>query len=299
LDAKDGRVMSIKGGEFGLVLQQHAITRMSYVGAPIVWQLDKIDSRNGCEVSGSAVQVGRMVFFLSQDGWRVTDGSGESVNIGDGTVNEWFAANISASNKAKISGAYNPEWRCVVWTFPSSSGNGTNDSFLLYSVPFKRWARGNFGADVLWEGASASVTLEGLDSYFSSIEDVTPSLDDPFWMNGQPKFLGMNNRKLTAYENTAGTARIETFEIEQNVAKRTRILAVEPVIDSSDITCRIGYRNLPSEAISYTAGASVNTSTGAAHFQHASRWQRFRFNITGDFDLAAGFNVNARVAGKQ
>jgi hypothetical protein len=299
LDAKDGRVMAIKGGEYGIILQQHAITRMSYVGTPIVWQFDKIDSRNGCEVPGSAVQVGRLVFFLSHDGWRVTDGSGESVNLGDGTVNEWFAANLSDANKNNISGAYNHEWRCVVWTFPSSSGGGANDSFLLYSIPYKRWARGSYGASVLWEGASASVTLDGLDAYFASLEDVTPSLDDPFWMNGQPKFLGISGGKLTAYDNTGSGARIETFEIEQNVARRTRVMQVEPVIDGGSITVQIGYRNLPTEAITYTSGSAVNSSTGVAHFQHASRWQRYRFNIDGDFDLAAGFNVNSKAAGRQ
>jgi hypothetical protein len=299
LDAKDGRVMAIAGGEYGIILQQHAITRMSYVGTPIVWQFDKIDSRNGCEVPGSVVQVGRLVFFLSNDGWRVTDGSGESVNIGDGTVNEWFNDNLSTSNKSKISGAYNNEWRCVVWTFPTSSGNGSNNAFLLYSIPFKRWARGDYGADVLWEGASASVTLEGIDDYFSSIEDVTPSLDDPFWMAGQPKFLGISSGKLNTYDAEPDFARLETFEVEHTTAKKTRITQVEPVIDADDIKIRIGYRNLPSESLTYTSENAVNTATGVAHMQHAARWNRYRFVIYGDFDLAAGFNANIKPAGNK
>jgi hypothetical protein len=143
------------------------------------------------------------------------------------------------------------------------------------------------------------VTLDGLDAYFASLEDVTPSLDDPFWMNGQPKFLGIRNGKLNAYGNTGSGARIEMFEVEQNVARRTRVMQVEPVIDGGSITVQIGYRNLPTEAIAYTSGSAVNSSTGVAHFQHASRWQRFRFNIDGDFDLAAGFNVNSKAAGRQ
>ncbi len=110
LDARDGRVMGIRGGEFGIILQQHAITRMQYIGAPIVWQFDKIDDRNGCEVAGSIVQVGREVYFLSYDGWRATDGAGGSVNIGDGLVNQWFRDNLSTANKKKIRGAYNPDW---------------------------------------------------------------------------------------------------------------------------------------------------------------------------------------------
>lgn len=298
LDAKDGRVMAIRGGEYGIILQQHAITRMSYVGAPIVWQFDKIDSKNGCEVSGTVVQVGRMVFFLSHDGFRVTDGSGESVNIGDGQVNEWFKANHLATNKAQIRGAYNHEWRCVVWTYPSKQGDGSNDSFLLYSVPFKRWARGDFGADIIFEGASASVTLEGLDTYFSSIEDVSPDLDDVFWMGGEEKFLGVTDGLLEVYSAEALTARIESWEIEQNVARKTRVMKVEPIIDGTT-TVQIGYRNLPTDSVLYTAASGVNSATGVAHFNHTSRWQRHRFNISGDFTLASGYNLESRSAGKQ
>lgn len=296
LDAKDGRVMAIKGGEFGIILQQHAVTRMSYVGAPIVWQFDKIDDRNGCEVSGSAVQVGRVVYYLSHDGFRATDGSGESLNIGDNIVNNWFRANLSTANKASMRGAYNQEWRCVVWTFPSASGDGTNDSFLMFHIPSGRWARGDYGAQVLFDGATSTVTLEGLDSYFASIEDVTPSLDDPFWMGGESKFLGVSEGKLTAYEGTPGTARLETFETEPNVARKTRVLSIEPVIDGTT-TVQIGYRNLPSDTVAYTGVSTVNSGTGIAHIGHVSRWQRYRFNVTGAFTEASGFNINLKAAG--
>lgn len=296
LDAKDGRVMAIKGGEYGLILQQHAITRMSYVGAPVVWQFDKIDSLNGCEVSGSAVQVGRVVYYLSHDGFRATDGSGESLNIGDNIVNNWFRSNLSTVNKARMRGAYNQEWRCVVWTFPSATGNGTNDSFLLFHIPSGRFTRGTYGAQVVFDGATSTVTLEGLDSYFASIEDVTPSLDDPFWMGGESKFLGVSSGKLEAYEGTPGTARLETFESEPNVARKTRVLSIEPVIDGTT-TVQVGYRNLPADTVAYTNAATVNSATGISHIGHVSRWQRYRFNVTGSFSDAAGFNVNMSAAG--
>lgn len=298
LDAKDGRVMSIKGGEFGLIMQQHAITRMSYVGAPIVWQFDKIDSRNGCEVSGSAVQVGRMTYFLSHDGFRVTDGSGESVNIGDGTVNFWFRDNLSFAQKAKMRGAYNHEWRCVVWTFPSLAGGGDNDAMIIYHIPTQRWTRADYGATIIFEGSTSSVTLEGLDAYSSTVEGLPFSLDDPFWLGGEQKMLGVAGGKLEGFDGVPGTARIETFELEQNAAKKTRILSVEPVIDGT-VTVQIGYRNLPTDVIAYSAASAPYSASGIAHFRHVSRWQRYRFNVSGDFNNAAGFNVNSQPAGFQ
>lgn len=298
LDAKDGRVMSIKGGEFGLILQQHAVTRMSYVGAPIVWQFDKIDNRNGCEVSGSAVQVGRNVFYLSHDGFRVTDGSGESVNIGDGSVNFWFRDNLNYASKAKMRGAYNHEWRCVVWTFPSLSGGGENESMIIYHIPTQKWTRADYGADIIFEGSTSSVTIEGLDAYSSTVEGLPFSLDDPFWLGGEQKMLGVSDGKLEGYDGTPGTARLETFEVEPSAPKKTRVQAIQPVIDGTT-TVQIGYRNLPTDTLTYTAASGVYSTTGIAHFTHVSRWQRYRFNVTGDFNNAAGYVMSAKPAGMQ
>lgn len=300
LNSIDGKVMAIRGGEFGLILQQNAITRMSYVDAPIVWQFDKIDNRNGCEVSGSVVQVGRMVFFLSHDGFRVTDGSGESVNIGDGVVNDWFRVNLKASHKYKMRAAYNPEWRCVVWTFPSTaSGDGSNDSVLLYSIEAKRWARGNYGAQLLWYGASSATTLDQLNNYFATLEDVSPPLDDPFWLGGEPVFLGMSGGLLCSFGAEAGTAVIETAEYEPAEGYKTRIKYVEPSIDSANVNIRVGSRQKLSDAVTYTPYAAVHSRTNRAPFRVVSRYQRVGIRVTGDFDDAVGFNVVSSRAGLQ
>lgn len=300
MDSRDGRVMAVRGGEFGLILQQNAISRMTYVGAPIVWQFDKIDSRNGCEVSGSAVLVGRVVYFLSQDGWRATDGSGESVNIGDGFINEWFSSNLKTSKKYKIRGAYHPAWRCVVWTFPSYSGAGDNDSLLIYSLEAKRWARGTYGQTILWEGASEAVTLDGLDPYFSSLDDVTPPLDDPLWLGGEPVFCAMENGLLTTLGNTAGTALINTSEFQtSNNGKKARLQYVEPVIDSTTVNVRVRGRQTVSDPAEWTPYAACHSRTGRAPFRTVARYHGVGVRITGDFDGALGINVISREAGTQ
>lgn len=298
LDAKDGRVMAIRGGEFGLVFQQHAITRMVYVGAPIVWQFDKIDNRHGCEVAGSAVQVGREVYFLSHDGWRVTDGSGESVNIGEGAINKWFRDNLLTGSKTKIRGAYNPDWRSVVWTFPSATGSGDNDALIIYSVADKRWSRGTYGLGAVWDGATSTMTLEGLDSLFATLEDVTPGLDDPYWIGGENKFLALNGSGyLVSLDNTPGTAVFETWDSEPNEGGLTRVQYIEPIIDGTT-TIQVGYKNLPTASYTYTPAQGVNTRTGQSNFQIAARWLRAKFSVIGAFSDAVGFNAGMKPQGK-
>jgi hypothetical protein len=100
-----------------------------------------------------------------------------------------------------------------------------------------------------------------------------------------------------AYDNAPGTATLETSDYELNEGGQTRIQAVEPVIDGAT-TVQIGYKNLPTSTIAYTAAASTNSRTGQANFQHISRWQRIRFTVSGAFSNAVGFNLKAKPAGR-
>lgn len=296
LDAVDGRVMGIAGGEFGLIFQQHSITRMQYIGAPIVWQFDKIDNRNGCEAPGSIVQVGREVYFLSHDGFRVTDGSGGSVAIGDGKIDKWFDALLYTALKSQITGAYDPSKRAIFWSFPS--GNAANNYMLVYALASKRWAYIGYGVTHIFNGASASVTVEGLDAYSTNLDTLLPALDSAFWIGGEQFFMAMSGRILYTFSGTPGTAILTTSEMELNPGMRTRIEAIEPVIDVSS-TVAIGGRVTPTGTVTYTGESVAHSRTGAASFRHVSRWQRFRFSIAGAFTEAAGFNVRSKMEGAQ
>jgi hypothetical protein len=151
--------------------------------------------------------------------------------------------------------------------------------------------------DVFFEGATASVTLEGLDAYFSSLDDVTPGLDDPFWIGGEYKFLGIKDGLLIAIDNTPGTAILETSDYELTEGSVTRIQGIEPIMDGT-VQVQIGYRNLPTDSVSYTPAQSVNSRNGQCAFQHAARWNRVKFTIAGSFYDGVGFNFKAKAQGR-
>jgi hypothetical protein len=68
-----GQIVGIRGGEFGLVLLERAIHRMTYVGTPFIFQFDNISRGKGCMVSGSIAQYQGVTFFLSDDGFYMCD----------------------------------------------------------------------------------------------------------------------------------------------------------------------------------------------------------------------------------
>ena len=95
-----GEIMGLAGGEYGLILQRRAIKRLSYVGTPLVFQIDEISSNVGCMAKGSVAQAGRLVFFLSERGFFYTDGN-DTIPIGDEKFNRWFFGRFSRSDRAR------------------------------------------------------------------------------------------------------------------------------------------------------------------------------------------------------
>jgi len=56
-DVPDGGfVQGVTGGEFGLVLLERSIVRMSYVGTPLIFQFDNIARNRGCFEPNSVIQ---------------------------------------------------------------------------------------------------------------------------------------------------------------------------------------------------------------------------------------------------
>ena len=67
-----GAVAGLTGGEFGLVLCERSIYRMSYVGAPLVFQFDNISRNRGCYEPNSVIQWQGITYFLSDDGFLLS-----------------------------------------------------------------------------------------------------------------------------------------------------------------------------------------------------------------------------------
>ena len=115
-----GEVQQIVGGRFGLVFQQRAIHRLSYVGPPVVWRADELSVDRGAIAPFSVVNLGYLVFFLAQDGFFLTNGASVEP-IGTSRVNEWFFENVNQDAIAETHGAIDWQNELIVWAFKSQS----------------------------------------------------------------------------------------------------------------------------------------------------------------------------------
>lgn len=167
LDPRYGRVTAIVGGRFGLVFQERAIWRMVFVGAPRVFDFQPVATDRGCIASDSAVTIGTDTFFLSQDGFYITNGTAVEP-IGAGRVNEWFSANVAQSQIKQTHGAVNWPKRSIVWTFKTSSASSF-DRQIIYNFTLDRWSSASEVVDYLLRFKVSGETLSSLAATYTDL----------------------------------------------------------------------------------------------------------------------------------
>ena len=109
-----GTVVGVTGGEYGLVLMDRSIHRMSYVGSPLVFQFDNISRNLGCYEQNSVIQYGGTTFFLADDGFYACDGQ-QVIPIGNEKVNRFFFDNVEESTLYLMSAAIDPARKLIIW----------------------------------------------------------------------------------------------------------------------------------------------------------------------------------------
>lgn len=153
-----GNITGITGGEFGLVLLERAIYRMTYIGSPLFFQFDAITKSLGCTVDGSVTKYGNITYFLGEDGFYACDGQ-TVTPIGNQKVDRWFYSNANPSLLSTMTATADPSRKIVMWNFANIFGGR---SVMIYNWQVNKWTYGETSADVMATLASPGMTLEGL-----------------------------------------------------------------------------------------------------------------------------------------
>lgn len=272
LNSELGEVTGIFGSDqWGVVLQQGGITRITYVGGGTVFQFDEYEVGRGSFFPNAAVQVGRLVYFISTSGFYVTDGSTVQP-IGDGKVDRYFLNNANFGFKNVIYGAVDYENKLIYWSYPSVGGGQSQpDSLVIFNYEENRWTRAD----------STSRVIIG-----------TPPSSSAFavsaWQSGNT---------LGSYTGTPGTAILTTGEAQINPSGRGFVKGVKTLIDTDTYTVALGTRDDQKTTPSYTSEVTANARSGFADFRSDAKFHRARLTITGTFNAARGIEILADAAG--
>ena len=287
-----GRVQGVTGGEFGIVLMDRSLYRMSYVGTPLIFQFDNISRNLGCYESNSVIQWQGVTYFLSDDGFYACDGQ-NVVNIGAEKVNRFFFNTLREAVIDQMSAAVDPTKNLVMWGYPSLD---TTYRILMYHVPTKRWSYAETTVNRIASSSTPNVTVEGLDNFSASIDALMTPLDSRLWVGGKLQLAGVSGAKIITFSGTPKTATIDTSDIETGM-NQSMITMVKPVVDNGSGAVAIDSRLQLNEQVAFSTvtAASSENRVGVRSY---GRYHRVRLEPSGDnWSSAIGVDVEIQSAG--
>lgn len=299
-----GQVQGIVGGEFGIIVMERSTFRMTWAGAPTVFQFDEILPGVGTFAPGSIVRLAERVYFMSEHGIvEITSGSGVRFP-GSGIIDQFLLKDIDRDYAYRVTSVADPTSGRVFWSYPGSQHHeGTPNRVIVYDSTFDRWSLIENELEFIWRGGGEDFTLDELDNVSTNIDDIRSSFDSNRWKGGVALFSGFNpDHEHGFFDGPFLPATLETGEFEFNEGYRTQLKGFEPLIDGGGVTANVISRQRQTDGIKVSP--TINQlPTGRFTTRVNARFHTFRLNIaTSDWKDAIGINIDrldAKRAGRR
>ena len=286
-----GEVKGLTGGEFGLVLLEKSIVRMSYAGSPLIFQFDNISRNLGCFESNSVVQWQGVTYFLADDGFYSCNG--ETIEaIGAEKINRYFWSTVQDSVIDTMSTAVDPFRALVMWGYPSIDGDYR---VLAYHIPTRKWSFAETNVNRIADITTPAVTLEDLDNFSASLDALDASLDSRQWLGGYYLVAGVRGSKIVSFSGPSKSARITSADLEAGV-NMSMVTLVRPIIENGSASVAVDSRFNLSEAVSFPTETAAD-SENRVGLRSLGRYHRVRVIPSGNWTTAIGFEVDIQQAG--
>lgn len=224
----------------------------------------------------SIVQIGPRDFvYLTEDGfWRGVEGR----PIGAEKVNRWFLnTQVDLSNIVTVRGVADPFNKVVWWQYTDEADTS---SLLGYDWVLDRWCFADNNVEELATITTAGTTLEGLDSFSSSIDLLGASLDSRVWKGGRPTFAGFTtDHKLGFFNGANKQAEFETADIELARPFKAFVQGCRVVTDADDYTVQVAGADFHGGTVVFGPTRSPETRTGMTSHRDEARLHRFKVVI--------------------
>jgi hypothetical protein len=295
-----GIVRGVSGGEFGIVFQDQAIRRMSYIpGSPLIFQIERISQDSGLYAPYSVVGAADLTFFHSAHGFHKIAPGGFPEQIGRERVDRSFFNDLDKTELRMFIGAYDPRTTRVFWAYKSTSGTtGLYDKIIGFDFALDRWFTITMSGEYLLGMSQPGITLESLDAISSSIDALEAPLDS-FAVSTQPLIAQFNSdHKMGFFAGSNLEATLETPE-QGTDGRRVFVNGFRPVTDASSVYGSASYREIISETPSSLPEIAKNTRTGRCDLRRSTRYSRLKVRVPASeqWTYAAGVEPDIRQEG--
>ena len=302
-----GEVTSLVGGlDYGLVFKKRSIHRMDFEGGSTFFRFTQIDANRGAHVPGSAIKVGGITYFISEDGVYATDGSGPATPIGSERVDRWLFAAMNFAKLDRVAPFYHPTLPLVGWFFMSKiAANDIMDTALIYNTQVNRFAY--ISQNVEWATPTiiSGISMDSAPYATADMDSATPLLGT----TDLDTLVGANNRVLGVFDSThtlfgvagppvGGT--IETYDFELTPGRVSNLRALRPYYKraGTSITAQIrghmqsGQTGTPTTAVLVGADGKFNIRT-------SNRFMSAILNLVGDYGEVHGLAADVEAMGQR
>jgi len=301
-----GWIQSVVGGEYGTIFRERSITRMTYVGSPLIMQFDEVVQNRGAWAQYATIKWDNKIFYIADDGFHMLVNGVENIPIGEGKVNRYFYNRLDATHKDRISSAIFPDESVVAFGFTTSgsAGGGDPDEIMFYNWAANRFSWAEVDHEVLGSSLTHGYTMDGLDSVGTNLDDTAVfahSLDSRVWTGGELQMSAVNRaHRLGHFTGSALTATLTPQERQLSPGERSLVTEARPLIEGTGATITVapGTRTRLNDAVSFAAAVAQN-SDGVCPLLSDDRYHEFRTAISGGFDVASGIEVEAVATGVQ
>lgn len=155
-----GEIVCMVGGDFATVIKQKSVHRLDWVGPPAVFREQVVSSSDGTIFPRGVVQLGRDVYFLDTDGFKVCRTGQRVEPIGVGAVNRMVTDSAYERRAVQpvdtdeipvaesvVVGAYDRITGCIWWSLRTIGAQGDdpapawqNNVIVIYNPSEDRWA---------------------------------------------------------------------------------------------------------------------------------------------------------------
>lgn len=306
LDPKYGKVTGIVGGRWGLVFQQRAIWRMTFVGAPKVFDFELVADDRGCIAPDSIVTIGYQTYFFDRDGVYVTNGS-EVASIGNERINAFLEGEMDPARRDKTQGAINWPQRCIVWSF-RIPGDSTYQRQLCYSFVTQKFTAASQTVDWLVQANQDALTLADLAALFpSGLGSMSAyEIGTAEWKSRDRLFAAFvdigSTSAFAPFTGAAAAGYVTTGDYSIEPGRRALVAGLSPIVErmGSGITCQVRHR--PTQGATYAVRSPVAPGADTFCPSQVDNWFfsfRTYFAAGADWGKATGLWVRTKRTGKR
>ena len=122
-----------------LIWTDAGITSMRYVGSPYYFSFTEVARGVSMVSPNAAVNANGKIFFMDRGNFYTYAGAAQKLVC---PVLSTVFDDFDIGQKAKVVAGHNPDFSEVVWFYPSESGSGENDRYVMYNYEENVWYTG-------------------------------------------------------------------------------------------------------------------------------------------------------------